>query len=46
MITILEYSTLLPTPCWRVLRKVTFAEYREMVAYMGASEGVTWKAVF
>lgn len=46
MITILEYSTLLPTPVWRVLRKVTFAQYREMVSYMGASEGVTWKAVF
>jgi hypothetical protein len=46
MVTILEYSKLLPTPVWRVLRKVTFAQYREMVSYMGASEGVTWKAVF
>jgi hypothetical protein len=46
MITILEYCKLLPTPVWRELRKVSFAEYREMVAYMGKTEGITWKAVF
>jgi hypothetical protein len=27
-------------------KKVTFQEYREMVKYMGKTEGITWKAHF
>jgi hypothetical protein len=46
MITILVYCRLLPTPAWTESRKVTFDQYREMVAYMGKTEGITWKAVF
>ena len=27
-------------------KKVTFAQYRQMVAVIGSSEGITWKANF
>lgn len=45
MITILFYSSLLPTQCWHVERKVTWNEYLNMSKYL-KGEGITWKATF